>query len=71
LTNGTQNAGLFNTTNNPNNYLFRTDSYGENVGYTSGSVSLITDGSLGVTTDPTKSGIESETSNNINYAIKY
>ena len=57
MTNGTQNAGLVNTTNNPNNYLFRTDSYGKNVGYTGSSISLITDGSLGITSDPTKSGM--------------
>ena len=62
LTNGSQNVGLLSGTATANNGIFQTGSYGQPVGidYTAGSV---VNGTVGITTDSTKSGIIAEQSN--------
>ena len=62
FTDGTNNYGLLPTNNNPNNYLFQVGVYGTTAG-SSGNGSVASENkSLGVTTDPTKSGIETSSS---------
>lgn len=59
LTNGTNNVGLQNGAYTANNTLFAINNYGNPVGSAYSSVGDgISETSLGVTTDPTKSGLE-------------
>lgn len=60
FTDGTNNYGVIPTSNNPNNYLFQGGYYGQPVGSSTSSGSGIAteEKIIGITTDPTKSGIE-------------
>ena len=58
LTTGEQNFGMFSTDNNPNNYLFRLSTYGKQLPTNIGDTPIATSKGVGVTTDPTKSGLE-------------
>lgn len=62
LTDGKTNVGLYNSSVEPNNMSFRTDVYNAPVGSTISTNGTASNTSLGVTTDPTKSGIVSEQS---------
>lgn len=69
FTNGTNNYGLVGA-GGQSAYLFgSTSAYGTTVS-TSGSYTVV-GGKLGITTDVSKSGIETEISSNINYIIKF
>jgi len=69
LTNGTTNAGAFYGTT----AIAGNDNiYGTSIGTSQGTSNWPpTNKTIGITTDPTKSGIESEISLNISYAIRY
>ena len=74
LTNGTYNFGIItNQSSSDNKFLFQQDAYGQAVGslHNSAPVNSPNAATYGITTDPTKSGIETETNSNINYVIKY
>ena len=62
LTDGTTNVGLYNSGVEPNNMSFRTDVYNTPIGSAISTNGTASNTSLGVTTDPTKSGIVSEQS---------
>lgn len=64
-TDGTTLGGLNNTTGTANNYIFMKEQYGVSVGTVASSATALsaTDRkALGITTDPTKSGIETSSS---------
>ena len=72
LTDGTNNYGFQAGSDGQNRYVLSTGMYGQQVG--SGSnVGDVPTGSAhyGITTDSTKSGIESEINSDIKYIIKY
>lgn len=56
LTNGTINGGLFESSGSPYEITARTGAYGQTVGSDTGTGTILSK-TLGVTTDPTKSGI--------------
>ena len=73
LSDGTNNAGLVSAQSGTlNAHYLRANltNYGSDVGDSAGSTYL-TDGTLGITTDQTKSGIVTDTSSDVNYIIKY
>lgn len=69
LTNGSQNFGMYSTDNGPNNYLFRLDTYGQQLPTSAGNTTANTAKGIGVTTDPTKSGIIANLANAITETI--
>ena len=62
LTNGTDNGGLITPNVEGARALAAVNAYGVNVSSTSQTVDDIVNGNVGVTTDPTKSGIETSSS---------
>lgn len=70
LTNGSQNFGLFNSAND-SIQLAGQAGYGQSIGYTNRGSATNANVFCGITTDATKSGIETEISSNIKYVIKY
>ena len=74
LTNGTYDFGIVtNQSSTDNKFLFQQDAYGQAVGslHNSAPVNSPNAATYGITTDSTKSGIETEISSNINYIIKF
>lgn len=74
LTDGTNNATVFSTTNGNVSYAYcPSQNYGATTGspWNQGSGSMGHDKVIGITTDSSKSGIESDISSNVNYIIKY
>jgi hypothetical protein len=72
FTDGTYNYGLIGGSGKEwNNDLFNTGTYGKPVNTVISGTASVTSNSIGITTDQTKSGIESEINSNINYIIKY
>ena len=69
LTSGDQNWGL--TCNSGTMAFYKTGPYGQPVGNITNTGSDAANKNMGITLDSTKSGIESDVSNNINYIIKY
>lgn len=67
LTNGTTNAGLYNGTNG--DLLAHNEDYGKPVSNTTGGQNIFTTGRIGVTTDPTKSGLYADLSNAVSASI--
>ena len=57
FTNGTQTGGLFGSSNDPNNYLFRTGSEGTNVGSATSTGNMNTNVTFGVSTNAAYSGL--------------
>lgn len=58
LTDSVNNGGLFATSTSPNPIKMMTGVYGSDVGVAASGVAFSSDKGIGVTTDPTKSGIE-------------
>jgi len=72
LTNGSYNYGLQAGSGTYIGFLQeKLDLYGKNVGTSGGNPNGTGQIGVGVTTDSSKSGIETEVNSNINYAIKY
>ena len=67
-TDGTHKAG---TAFASSNGIIRIDDYNKNVGASTASSANMNNVVIGITTDASKSGIESNTDSNIKYAIKY
>lgn len=67
LTNGTTNAGLYN--GNTGDLLAHNEDYGKPVSNTTGGQNIFTTGRIGVTTDPTKSGLYADLSNAVSASI--
>jgi len=70
LTDGTNNMGLFQSDSSYRDLRAGTPSYGTEVGDTNLNSSGVNK-TLGITTDPTKSGIIVEPDNNIKIIIKF
>lgn len=71
IMNGTNTAGIANGYTETNTLAGWTGSYGKSIGITRAGNTLATDKTWGITTDSSKSGIESEVNSNIHYVIKY
>lgn len=72
VTDGLKNAGwVYSSIGGKYHNTQQQTNYGSVVGSPIGTDGLTVDRSLGITTDSTKSGIESEISSIVNYAIKY
>ena len=73
LTDGTNNMGFYSSSQNGNAMVgYAANAYGTNTGTSQSEVAMLNRfHTLGVTTDPTKSGIETDISSSIKYVIKY